>query len=135
MLDLIIIASTLVIAAGISNSVMDVIQFYQPVNIFTRNGFNEKLFGEKWWKNKYINQQEHLGRRKLFWKFVIPVQFTEPWHFSKMIMIILLSVFTSLMCYISVQLQLDSIWQYVGITIFQGVLFSSALGVSLRLLK
>ncbi len=39
------------------------------------------------WKNKYVNRDPSRGRHKLSLGVLYPVQFTDAWHFFKMLMI------------------------------------------------
>ena len=56
-----------------------------------RTSFAKNLDENFWnpvlsWRNKYIDCQQHLGRRKI-WFIVIPAAFTDGWHLLKMFML------------------------------------------------
>lgn len=85
------ISYVLVILAAFLNSVMDTLSHHHSTSVFKNNltGFWSDASTTSW-KNKYIDGNPLNGRRKLFWKINIPVQFTDAWHFFKSLMIILL---------------------------------------------
>lgn len=74
----------LVATSAIFSAIMDVGNF-KP----------HKLRKRPWWihdwRRKYINGNPAEGRVVWFWKIKRPVQIIDGWHFSKMMMIILLS--------------------------------------------
>lgn len=85
------ISYLLVILAAFLNSVMDTLSHHHSTSVFKNNltGFWSDASTTSW-KNKYIDGNPLNGRRKLFWKINIPVQFTDAWHLGKSLMIIFL---------------------------------------------
>lgn len=78
--------------AAICNAIMDVCSFHWHDSVFNR-------FDRKWWdssiswKNKYINSDVKQGRRKILDSHLnYPVQFTDAWHFFKMLMLIFIAL-------------------------------------------
>lgn len=81
----------LFLLAAICNAVMDTSNHHFSTSIF--KNLNPLFWnGEISWKNKYINGDSRLGRRK--WKYGInyPVQLTDAFHLFKMLMIIFLAM-------------------------------------------
>lgn len=85
------ISYLLVILAAFLNSVIDTLSHHHSTSVFKKytTGFWSDASTTSW-KNKYIGGNPLNGRRKLFWKINMPVQFTDAWHFFKSLMIILL---------------------------------------------
>jgi hypothetical protein len=76
------ISLILVIISGICNAVMDIISFKYYTSVFSK--LNARFWNpEISWKNKYINFNPNMGRRKLFWRINYPVQITDAWHLFK----------------------------------------------------
>lgn len=80
--------------AAMFNAIMDVTQFHYYQSIFFP--FPAYFWdGMISWKNKYIDGQYHKGRRKLvktkWFSINYPVQFTDAFHFFKMLMIFCLA--------------------------------------------
>lgn len=77
--------------ASIANAIMDTSVHHFSTSVFKNLN---KLFwdGEISWKNKYINGDVKLGRRK--WKYGLnyPVQLTDAFHLFKMLMIVFLAM-------------------------------------------
>lgn len=93
----------MVFLSAICNAVMDTLSHHHSTSVFKKHnsGFwaDANLVS---WKNKYINNDPVQGRRK-FLGIIIPVQFTDAWHFFKSLMIILFAlsvVFYSQIIYI-----------------------------------
>lgn len=85
--------------ASICNAVIDTLAHHHSVSVFKKykTGFwaDATLVS---WKNKYINNDTLQGRKKLFWKINLPVQFTDAWHLFKSLMIIF--TVTSIIMYV-----------------------------------
>lgn len=84
------ISIILLILASVCNSVMDTLGHHHSTSVFKKykTGFWADAYLVSW-KNKYFNGDKLQGRKR-FLGFVIPVQFTDAWHFFKSMMIILL---------------------------------------------
>lgn len=85
------ISITFLILASISNAIMDVSAHHYYNSIFFK--YNKPSFfnSEISWRNKYIDFNPKNGRRKILNTSIdFPVQFTDLWHFAKMLMIIFL---------------------------------------------
>jgi hypothetical protein len=70
------------ILAAISNSVMDTLQFHFETSVFLNKNpqyWNPNIS----WKNKYVNGDTKLGRRKIFGLIDYPVLLTDGWHLFK----------------------------------------------------
>ena len=76
--------------AAICNAVMDVVSFHYWDSIFF------KLSKHKWWDPKvsWMNKYDEYGKRKKWlWGLINkPVQFTDSFHFFKMLMIIFIII-------------------------------------------
>ena len=77
--------------AVICNAIMDTSVHHYSKSIFV--SFNNPTWwdGSISWKNKYVNGDSALGRKKKF-GMNIPVQFTDAFHFFKSLMVIFLCV-------------------------------------------
>lgn len=80
-----VISITLWILASICNSIMDRSTYTWHSSIFTK--FKNPFFDKDGWKNKYINRDPINGRKKLIGNINYPVQLTDIFHFSKMLMV------------------------------------------------
>ena len=78
--------------AAICNSVMDTLDHHYSSSIFAKfkNGLWWNAF--EGWRNKYVGRDPKKGRRKLIWNINYPVQWTDAWHFFKMLMIIFAAI-------------------------------------------
>ena len=87
--------------SGLLNSTEDLLKDKYHESIF-RN-FKHNWFSIDSWKNKYINRDPELGRiyyNILGCKIRKPVQFTDWWHFSKMLHLVLLFISMILCTYL-----------------------------------
>lgn len=95
----------LVLLTAVCSAIMDLIAFYPNNKISRRGGFCARWFGNTWWKNKYVNGAEHLGRRKIKGTlFYVPVQLCDGWHFAKMLQVTALILAVVLAVYSNLKL-------------------------------
>jgi hypothetical protein len=94
--------------SGLLNSTEDLFKDKYYQSIFRDS--NHVWFSYDSWKNKYVNRDSKQGRVKikLFgYEFIKPVQFTDWWHFSKMLNLTLL--FVSMLLSISLEMNFLSV--------------------------
>lgn len=92
------------------NAVMDTCNHHYHRSIFDNKGFKRYFWdGTISWKNKYIMGNPALGRK------FIPVQFTDAFHFFKMLMIV--AICASIITFDAENLLLISDNKYFNFTI------------------
>lgn len=97
-ITLLIIIGLLIIIAGISNAIMDTLQFRYNSSVFSalskkwQNWFNPKLS----WKNKWKNKDPKQGPAFLFSTTML-VFLTDAWHFFQMIVLTSLQIAIALL--------------------------------------
>jgi hypothetical protein len=86
-----IVSVSLFVLAAICNAVMDISSHHFSESAL--RSFNPMWWNaEVSWKNKYVDGDPKLGRRKIWRKINYPVQLTDAWHFFKTLMIVLLAL-------------------------------------------
>lgn len=86
MVLIVILIFVLCFLSGLLNSTEDLLKDKYHESIF--KNFKHIWFSYDSWKNKYVNRDPKFGR--VMWnilgiKIIKPVQFTDWWHFSKML--------------------------------------------------
>ncbi len=107
----------LVTIAGLSSSAMDKLQFHYYTSIFR---FLPSQFWnpEVSWKNKYINKDSTLGRRKILGTLNVPVFLTDGWHLLKAIHL------NSICLAIAINIeQVSILWSFIVIRLILGLTF------------
>ena len=114
------------ILAGISEGVMDTIQFHYSTSIFFH--FKKQLFWdpEISWKNKYKNGDPKQGAKFPF-SITLLVGLTDAWHFFKLL--------RNLFIFIGVlflALPINSLWICVGWVALARIVFGLSFTISYR---